>query len=530
MFTAAFSICVMLGVVATFVTYLGTRARTTRVVVVSTLVALVAAAGCLRYEVEVRDLDPWYPSALAQLQDRLLLRPKRATSGGPARSLEAYQKSINPHLASLESFRAREQLLGRWAQSFQKPGSENTGTVKPVLVVVATSGGALRAAIWTETVLGYLDDKIPDFHHHVRVMTGASGGMLGAARYVSGHFDDTGVVGAPDRPLVAPDYLTPIAWQIAFRDFFPNSLVPWATYNRGDALEDAWIDFDKGIGHTFGQIKDKEYAGLIPSIIFSPMLVEDGRRLLISNLPLQDLAFIQGKALMADDEQTLRDQYRGYNPTKPEPDLYDLEYPDLASVSAVELFGLFGEAGRDNLKLASAVRMSATFPYVTSAVALPTDPPRHAVDAGYYDNYGINLATAWVFSHRVWIARNTSGVLVVQSRAFRNEKRLKILSEDIHDSAANDQLESHEWISVAKVAHFLPALASLVADGVRSLVSRSKAWHRLETHRCTSATTSNSVDCNGCSPTSARTRTSSGRSSSRATRSRLARTPRTRRR
>ena len=287
---------------------------------------------------------------------------------------------------------------------------------------------------------------------------------------MSGHFDDTGVVGAPDRPLVAPDYLTPIAWQIAFRDFFPNSLVPWATYNRGDALEDAWIDFDKGIGHTFGQIKDKEYAGLIPSIIFSPMLVEDGRRLLISNLPLQDLAFIQGKALMADDEQTLRDQYRGYNPTKPEPDLYDLEYPDLASVSAVELFGLFGEAGRDNLKLASAVRMSATFPYVTSAVALPTDPPRHAVDAGYYDNYGINLATAWVFSHRVWIAKNTSGVLVVQSRAFRNEKRLKILSEDIHDSAANDQLESHEWISVAKVAHFLPALASLVADGVRSLV------------------------------------------------------------
>ena len=58
-----------------------------------------------------------------------------------------------------------------------------------------------------------------------------------------------------------PDYLTPIAWQIAFRDFFPNSLLPWATYNRGDALEDAWIDYDKGIAHTFGQIKQKEEAG-----------------------------------------------------------------------------------------------------------------------------------------------------------------------------------------------------------------------------------------------------------------------------
>ena len=40
--------------------------------------------------------------------------------------------------------------------------------------------------------------------------------------------------------------------------------------------------------------------------------------------------------------------------------------------------------------------MSSTFPYVTSAAALPTDPPRHVVDAGYYDNYGVNLAAAWI--------------------------------------------------------------------------------------------------------------------------------------
>ena len=69
---------------------------------------------------------------------------------------------------------------------------------------MTTSGGALRAAIWTETVLGYLDQKIDDFPHHVRLITGASGGMLGAARYVSGHADGTGVLGARVAHLLCP--------------------------------------------------------------------------------------------------------------------------------------------------------------------------------------------------------------------------------------------------------------------------------------------------------------------------------------
>ena len=335
---------------------------------------------------------------------------------------------------------------------------------------MTTSGGALRAAIWTETVLGYLDQKIVDFPRHVRVITGASGGMLGAARYVSGHADGTGVLGAPGRALDVPDYLTPIARQMAFRDFFPNSLLPYATYNRGDALEDAWIAYDEGIAHTFGEIKNQEEAGLIPSIIFSPMIVEDGRRLLISNLPLHDLAVIQGKGLTGDNVQALRDLYQRDNHTTREPDLYDLEFPEIASVSAVELFRLFGAEGRDKLKLASAVRMSATFPFVTSAVTLPVDPPRHVVDAGYYDNYGVNLAAAWIASHRVWITKNTSGVLVIQARAFRNEKRLKILSEEIQDSSSDDAPENHRWISLARAAHFFPWLVSLIADGVQSFV------------------------------------------------------------
>src|SRR5262249_24968635 len=73
-FSPAFSICVMLGVVATFTTFLGTKPWPTRIAVVSALVALVAVAGMLDYEVEVRELHRWYPSAAEQI--RLHLGPE----------------------------------------------------------------------------------------------------------------------------------------------------------------------------------------------------------------------------------------------------------------------------------------------------------------------------------------------------------------------------------------------------------------------------------------------------------------------
>jgi hypothetical protein len=469
LFPPAFSICVMLGVVATFATYLGARPWSARVLILTTLAVLAAAGGLLDYEVEIRDLHRWYPSAFAQLRRQLSLDQNATFADGYVKSLEAYQRTT-PAKAAEESHGVREKLLDRWAQSFRGAGDAKTVDGRPILVIVTTSGGALRAAVWTETVLGYLDQRIDDFAHHVRLLTGASGGMLGAARYVSGHFDGTGVIAAPGRKVHLPDYLTPIAWQIAFRDFFPNSLVPWATYNRGDALEDAWIAYDKGIAYTFAQVKTKEDAGLIPSIIFSPMLVEDGRRLLISNLPLHDLAVIRGEGLLAENVSALRDQYaRDNNTTKP-PDEFDMEYPDVASVSAVELFQLLGEECRDNLKLASAVRMSATFPYVTSSVTLPVVPPRHVVDAGYYDNYGVNLAAAWIASHRDWIKHNAAGVLVIQVRAFRNEKRLKILTEEIQAPVPTNLDASPRGFSLDRIVRFFPWLVSLVASGVQSAV------------------------------------------------------------
>ena len=119
---------------------------------------------------------------------------------------------------------------------------------------------------------------------------------------------------------------------------------------------------------------DGEREGWRPSLIISPMVVEDGRALLISNLRLTDLS------------------------------------------GGMEFFRLFPAAR--SIKLSTALRMNAAFPYVTPAVNLPTQPPRRVVDAGYLDNYGVGLAADWLMRHRDWLKQHTSRVILIQIRAY----------------------------------------------------------------------------------------------------------------
>jgi hypothetical protein len=69
------------------------------------------------------------------------------------------------------------------------------------------------------------------------------------------------------------------------------------------------------------------------------------------------------------------------------------------------------------------VRMSATFPMVSPAVQLPTKQTLRVVDAGYYDNYGVSAAIRFLQQQNVtnWIKRCTSGVMLVQIRAFKTD-------------------------------------------------------------------------------------------------------------
>jgi len=463
---AGVSLCVLLGVVASLLVWLQSRSPKTKTAIILGLLGLMTLTGARDYKVPCRDLSAYYPTSLEQYDAIVqgLIRGKAATRLSRAemkRSEEQpptyrdvvdlatlQEKLFEPERLAMDAEQARttrEEWLRRWKSKL----AGETESPKPVLVVICTSGGALRAALWTEVVLDHLSKSLPGFASRVRLVTGASGGMLGAARFVVSINEDSPMPAiVRDSP---PDYLEAIARQIALHDLIPDMFLPWSTPNRGDVLEDEFGRYEPlrdesaraqgakrqavGINTTFGQLMAAERDGLIPSIIFSPMIAEDGRRLLISNQPLADLAtHAEDFPMMAEDvgELTARLRDAGQPATGSQ---LDLELPLVASTPAIEFFGMFGSSAEDvrqRFKLSSAVRMSATFPYVTPSVVLPTDPPRHVVDAGYYDNFGVNLAARWIAGNAGWIKENTAGVLVVQIRAFRNERSLKLYDPDYH--------------------------------------------------------------------------------------------------
>ncbi|MFM7727704.1 MAG: hypothetical protein ACKO7B_13445, partial [Flavobacteriales bacterium] len=90
----------------------------------------------------------------------------------------------------------------------------------------------------------------------------------------------------------------------------------------------------------------------------------------------------------------------------------------------VEYRKLFDKHDADNLRFSSALRMNATFPYVTPMAVLPTEPPIELIDAGIRDNFGWKTTVQFIEALRNWIESNTSGVVIVQVRDLPRDKDL----------------------------------------------------------------------------------------------------------
>jgi hypothetical protein len=305
--------------------------------------------------------------------------------------------------------------LEGWARGVRR-GDGDVVDGRPKLVVVAVSGGAARSAYWTAVVLDRLERALPEFGRRVRIMAGASGGMLGTACYVAYRRDVARGDSAERQGAEGPRGQVPAQPSEWVRRVPRNSIEPLAKFialsevwqslwpgpqgdDRGIVLERDWSD----LRFPFTELAPLERDGRVPSLIFSPTIVEDGRRLLISNLDLYRDRNGAVRAVIPGVKS------EGSEVSFNEP-FDDRDY----SLSGVEFYRIFPESC--GLLLSTAVRMSASFPYVSPAVNLPTDPPRRVVDAGYYDNYGIQVASAWIRANRDWLAEHTSGVLLVQVR------------------------------------------------------------------------------------------------------------------
>lgn len=291
---------------------------------------------------------------------------------------------------------AMEQTLEQWKEQ----NSALTGAAKPPLLLMNTSGGGLRALLWTLVCMQHLDSVIDGtLMDRSAMIAGSSGGLIGAAYYRQLYQDDmvTGGMLRNDsqiRDEVSNDMLNPMIFSFVTNDMF----VRYRKVHDGDK------DYTLDRGYTFEQrlnantrgmmdvrlsdLESAEREARIPMLVMSPTSINDGRRLVISPVPVAHLTSIA-----------------------PEGRVTNMGDPE-----SVEFQKLFAAQGAKNLKLTTALRMNASFPYITPVVSLPSEPAMRVMDAGVRDNYGYRVTLAFLNSHRKWIAENTSGVVILQIR------------------------------------------------------------------------------------------------------------------
>lgn len=272
------------------------------------------------------------------------------------------------------------------------------------VVLVATTGGGIQATAWTARVLTGLSQEIPTFDQRLAVVSSVSGGSIGTMYFVDAYdnggipekiknqaLDENPIVKRAETSsiddvtwgLIYPDLgfgLLPFIKGLGFEDRHLHLVDgPLIFTDRGLTLEDSW---KQRLSDTKRETLLSDWRKDVrqhrrPAIIFNSTLAETGERLLLSTTDFDSPVNSPNKS-------------------------------DLLA-GRLEFFRRFDA----DLRIQTAARLSATFPYVSPATRLLRnfeqpcktncpplaglyDPQPHAIDGGYYDNYGMATLLDWL--------------------------------------------------------------------------------------------------------------------------------------
>ena len=284
-----------------------------------------------------------------------------------------------------------QQVLQNWRAKFDS-------TRKPKMVLVCVSGGGQRAALWSLNVLQTADKMTKGrLMENTMLITGASGGLIGASYfrelvYQKKQGKKVDPYARKHLSNIASDNLNAIIFSLLMNDFFVGF----------KKFEYEGIEYDKDRGYSFERQLNKntemmldkplasyrygEKESLIPMIIMAPTIINDGRKLYISP---------QNVSYLTNVTDTL------YYENK---------------LNGIDFLRFFKNQGSEQLRFLSGLRMSATFPYITPNITLPSRPSMEIMDAGITDNFGISDAIRFLYVFREWVSQNTSGVVIVSIR------------------------------------------------------------------------------------------------------------------
>lgn len=287
--------------------------------------------------------------------------------------------------------------------SYLESWKKQTGEEKPLLVIVNTSGGGSRSASWVYQVLRTCD-SLSNFKSskHIAMITGASGGTVGASYYRSLLLENyqTKKVNFNDKKYfeeISQDLLNKLSFAASTNDLFFRYQ---SSFEDSEYSYDRAMAFESDLNENTGQRLNKpllyykvfEKQGIIPNLILTPSVVNDARRVLISSL---GLSFLMDSC-------------------SPSPEMNRVQ-------ENIDLHLLLKNQNAEKLRLSSALRMNASFPYVLPMTSLPTTPEIQLMDAGARDNFGTKITVQWLMRLESWISKNTRGVVILQ---IRDNKRI----------------------------------------------------------------------------------------------------------
>lgn len=320
----------------------------------------------------------------------------------PEYSYPAIEKIATPETQTADR-QATLKILDNWLDK-----NRTASNPKPKMVFLCVSGGGMRAALWTMQTLQKADAATNGkLLRQSMLITGASGGMLGAAfvREAMLRQEHGEPVSPQDSSLMddmGRDLLNPISFAAVSNDLF----FPISTFKSGSFTyrKDRGYLFEKQLNENCRGFFSKRLAGYytpeakaeIPMMVLSPYILNDARRLLISPQGVSYLMSPQSKGRIAKQLE----------------------------IDGVDFRKLFANQEADSLAFTCALRMNCTYPFILPNVWLPSKPGIEAMDAGLRDNYGMGLAIRFVQTFKDWISENTGGVVIVQIRCWDKVSRI----------------------------------------------------------------------------------------------------------
>ncbi len=316
------------------------------------------------------------------------------------------------HLIALSSPEKRKadslqmiSVLNNW--------KKKQGTDKPYFYLLNVSGGGTRSATFSYHAIRAVDSAMSGtFMKKLFLFAGASGGMLGATYYreLYRQKEKGKNINRFERrygEAIAGDLLNPLFSAMVTRDL----ITPAQHFSVGPYryVKDRAFAFEEQLNRNTGyvlnqQIKDyikEEQEASLPLGLFHSTITKDSRKLMICTQPIRFLM------------HPIPDSSKGV----------------FAEPDAVDFGTFFAAQNPYNLRLLTALRMNATFPYVLPNVWLPSNPVIDVMDAGMRDNFGLEITLRFLSVFENWIKENTSGIIIIQIRDSKRGESKKSVME-----------------------------------------------------------------------------------------------------